>query len=196
MEILGISLSSELYAYAILPLFIFLARICDVTLGTIRIIMVSRGNRAVAAALGFFEVIIWLVAVAQVLGNLNNITSYLAYGAGFAMGNFLGISLENRMALGVQAVHIITESNMQVLSMILREEGFGVTNLEANGLKGHMDFLYVITPRKRSKEVLSIVKEFDKHAFISISDVRSSQAGFPSAVSKHTFWPKAIVKKK
>jgi len=196
MDILGLSQSPYLYSYFVLPLFIFLARICDVTLSTIRIIMVSRGNRAIAAVLGFFEVIIWLVAVAQVFSNLNNITSYLAYGAGFAAGNFIGISLENRMALGVQAVHIITESSMKILSMLLREEGFGITNLEAKGQKGQMDFIYVVTPRKRTKKVLSIVKEFDPHAFISVSDIRSSQDGYMGIKTKNTYWPKAIGKKK
>ncbi len=95
--------------------------------------MISRGNRSLAAVLGFFEVIIWLVAITQVLSNLNNITSYLSYGAGFTAGNFLGISLENSLAMGIQEVQIITESNMKVLSMLLREEGFGVTNLEPMG---------------------------------------------------------------
>ncbi len=190
MDILGISQSSDLYAYLVLPLFIFLARICDVTMSTIRIIMISRGNRTIAAILGFFEVIIWLVAVAQVLGNLNNIASYLAYGAGFATGNFLGISLENRLAMGMQEVHIITESNMKALSMLLREEGFGVTNLEAKGLKGQMDFVYLVTPRKRTKEVVYIAKEFDPHAFISITDLRSSKDGYFSARANHSWWPK------
>ncbi len=196
MDIFGLSISADFYAYAVIPLFIFIARICDVTLSTIRIIMISRGNRSLAAVLGFFEVIIWLAAITQVLSNLNNITSYLAYGAGFAMGNFLGISIENRLAMGMQAVHIITESNMRALSMILREEGFGLTNLEATGLKGQMDFIYVVTPRKRIKELMYITKEFDPHAFISVSDLRSSNSGFFASKTNHSWWPKAIVKKK
>jgi len=196
MDIFGLSISADFYAYAVLPLFIFLARICDVTLSTIRIIMISRGNRAIAAVLGFFEVIIWLVAVTQVLSNLNNIASYLAYGAGFAAGNFLGITLENRLALGMQTVHIITESNMKVLSMLLREEGFGLTNLEATGIKGQMDFIYIVTPRKRVKDLMYIVKEFDPHSFISVSDLRSLDSGYFATKTNQSWWPKAIVKKK
>jgi uncharacterized protein YebE (UPF0316 family) len=178
IEIAGYEISGSLFSYAVLPLFIFFARICDVSIGTIRIIMIGRSRRGMAALLGFFEVIIWLIAVSQVLGHLNNVISYIAYGAGFAAGNYVGISIENRLALGMQAVQIITEENLKALSMLLRQEGFGVTNLAAKGQKGQMDFIYVVTPRRRSDEVLAIVKEFDPNAFISVMDLRSSYAGF------------------
>jgi uncharacterized protein YebE (UPF0316 family) len=178
MEIAGVSISESLFAYLILPVFIFFARICDVSIGTIRIIMIGRSRRGLAALLGFFEVIIWLVAVSQVLSHLNNVISYIAYGAGFAAGNYIGISIENRLAMGMQAIQIITEENLKALSMLLRQEGFGVTNLAAKGQKGQMDFIYVVTPRKRSNEVLEIVKEFDHHAFISVMDLRSAYAGY------------------
>ena len=178
IDIAGYQISENLFAYLVLPLFIFFARICDVSIGTIRIIMIGRSRRGMAALLGFFEVIIWLIAVSQVLGHLNNVISYIAYGAGFAAGNYVGISIENRLAMGMQAVQIITEENLKALSMLLRQEGFGVTNLAAKGQKGQMDFIYVVTPRKRSDEVLSIVKEFDANAFISVMDLRSSYAGY------------------
>jgi uncharacterized protein YebE (UPF0316 family) len=196
MEVLGWQIPVDVLEYVLLPLFIFFARICDVSIGTIRIIMISRGNRPVAAALGFFEVIIWLLAVSQVLSNLNNLTSYIAYGAGFAAGNYLGISIESRLALGMQAVHIVTESNLKVLSMLLREAGFGVTNLEASGQRGQLEFIYVVTPRSRVKEVIGIVREFDDDAFISVTDLRSSYSGFIAAKTNQSLWSKGIVKKK
>jgi uncharacterized protein YebE (UPF0316 family) len=178
MEFAGVQVSEQLFSYLILPLFIFIARIMDVSLGTIRIIMIARSRRTIASLLGFFEVIIWLVAVSQVLSHLNNVISYIAYGAGFAAGNYIGISIENRLAIGMQAIQIITEENLKALSMLLRQEGFGVTNLEAKGQRGQMDFIYVVTPRKRTEEVLSIVREFDPKAFISVMDIRNSYAGF------------------
>ncbi len=181
------------FTYIVVPLLICLARIIDVSLGTIRIIMISRGNRALASFLGFFEVIIWLIAITQVLQNLNNVVSYFAYGLGFALGNFFGISLENKLAIGTQAIQIVTEENLKTLSMLLREEGFRVTNLVASGISGQLDFLYVVVPRKRVKKVLDIVKEFDPKAFISISDVRS-------IYSSYSFTPRRrfrdIIKKK
>ncbi|NOX89868.1 MAG: DUF2179 domain-containing protein [Calditrichaeota bacterium] len=181
------------FTYIVVPLLICLARIIDVSLGTIRIIMISRGNRALASFLGFFEVIIWLIAITQVLQNLNNVVSYFAYGLGFALGNFFGISLENKLAIGAQAIQIVTEENLKTLSMLLREEGFRVTNLVASGISGQLDFLYVVVPRKRVKKVLDIVKEFDPKAFISVSDVRN-------IYSSYSFTPRRrfrdIIKKK
>ncbi len=182
--------------YVIIPLLICCARVTDVSLGTIRIIMISRGNRFLAGTLGFFEVIIWLVAITQVLHNLTNVASYLAYGLGFALGNFSGITIENKLALGTQAIQIVTQDNFRTLSMLLREEGFGVTSMVANGQKGRLDFLYVVAPRKKVKKALQIIKNYDPNAFISITDVRNTYAGFIPSQRRRRIWPKDIIKKK
>ncbi|RLD13128.1 hypothetical protein DRI50_07770 [candidate division KSB1 bacterium] len=189
-------MNHDLYTnYLIIPLLICCARVTDVSLGTIRIIMISRGNRLLAGTLGFFEVIIWLVAITQVLHNLTNVASYLAYGLGFALGNFSGITIENKLALGAQAIQIVTHDNFQTLSMLLREEGFGVTKMVASGQKGQLDFLYVVVPRKKVKHVLDIVKDYDPNAFISITDVRNTYSGFIQN-QRRKLWPKDIIKKK
>ncbi len=189
-------MSHEFYMhYLLIPLLICCARVTDVSLGTIRIIMISRGNRLLAGTLGFFEVIIWLVAITQVLHNLTNVASYLAYGLGFALGNFSGITIENKLALGVQAIQIVTQDNFHTLSMLLREEGFGVTSIAASGQKGHLDFLYVVAPRKKVRQALEIVKNYDPDAFISITDVRNTYSGFVRSQRKR-LWPKDIIKKK
>jgi uncharacterized protein YebE (UPF0316 family) len=186
----------DLYAYLVIPFFIVFARILDVTIGTMRIIMISRSRRLLASTLGFFEVIIWLIAISEVLQNLHGVVSYIAYGTGFAAGNFIGISIENRIAMGTQAIQVVTEENFKTLSMILREEGFGVTNLKASGMRGDLDFLYVVTPRKRSNEVLKIVREFDPAAFISISDLRTAHSGFLNTRSQDVSGIKSVLKKK
>jgi len=182
-------------SYLWIPLLICCARVTDVSLGTIRIIMISRGNRLLAGVLGFFEVIIWLIAITQVLHNLTNVVSYLAYGLGFALGNYSGITIENKLALGTQSIQIVTQDNFHTLSMLLREEGFGVTSMAASGQKGHLDFLYVVAPRKKVKQVLEIVKNFDPKAFISITDVRNTYSGYLPGRSRR-LWPKDIIKKK
>ena len=92
----------------IIPLLIFVARIFDVTLGTIRIILVSRGVKIPAALLGFFEVLIWLIAIGRVMQNLNNVSNYIAYAGGFAMGNFVGIYIENKLAMGLLSIRVVT----------------------------------------------------------------------------------------
>ncbi len=175
------------------PLFICLARITDVSIGTIRIIMIGRGNRLLAASLGFFEVVIWLLAIGQVMQNLNNVFSYVAYGLGFALGNYLGISLENKLALGNQAVQIVTEENLKALSMLLREEGYKVTHLFASSEKERLDFLYLIVPRKKVNRVLEIAREFDPQALISVSDVRNIYPQLNHA--RHRRW-RDILKRK
>jgi uncharacterized protein YebE (UPF0316 family) len=96
---------SSLYQWVVLPLFIFIARISDVSIGTIRIIQVSRGNKLLASFLGFFEVSIWLLAISQVMQQgLKNYVCFFAYGLGFGSGNYIGITLEENLALGLQAI--------------------------------------------------------------------------------------------
>jgi uncharacterized protein YebE (UPF0316 family) len=97
---------SPVFAWVILPLLIFAARICDVTLGTLRIIFVSRGKKLLAPLLGFFEVSIWLLAISQIMQNLNNPVCFLAYAGGFAMGNFVGILIEDKLAMGILVIRI------------------------------------------------------------------------------------------
>ena len=87
------------FAWVVLPLLIFFARICDVTLGTIRVIFISKGFKYIAPCIGFFEVIIWLLAIGQVMNNITNVASYIAYGAGFATGTFVGMAIEEKLSL-------------------------------------------------------------------------------------------------
>ncbi|WP_052297463.1 DUF5698 domain-containing protein [Flexistipes sinusarabici] len=101
-------------------LLIFVARICDVTIGTLRIIFVARGMRYFASFLGFFEILIWIVVVAKVMGNEVNMYAYLAYAAGFSVGNFIGISIENKIAMGNLIVRVITGKDAYVIINDLR----------------------------------------------------------------------------
>lgn len=164
--------------FLLIPFLIFLARVCDVTIGTIRIILLSRGNKILAPLLGFFEVTIWLLAISQVMQNLNNIVSYLAYGGGFAFGNFVGILLEKKIAIGLQEIRIITSNTLHSLSMILLDEGYAVTTVEAKGAKGTVHIIYTVVKRKDVNHVLNIIKIFEPEAFITIEDVRSTYAGY------------------
>ena len=91
---------SEIFTFIILPILIFIARVCDVSIGTMRIIFISRGAKILAPLLGFFEILIWLVAIGKVMQNLDNIACYVAYAGGFATGNFVGIRIEEKLAMG------------------------------------------------------------------------------------------------
>lgn len=173
-------LDSNLYAYLVLPLLIFFARICDVTIGTIRIIYVSKGQKKIAPFLGFFEVFIWIVAISQIMTNLNNFVCYFGYAAGFATGNYVGLLVEEKLAVGNLMIRIITSNESNNLGKLLNAEGFGYTKINAQGSSGNVDIIYSIVPRTEIVHVLDIVKNFDPKIFYSIEDVRSVSSGiFP-----------------
>src|SRR5690554_1789371 len=122
---------STLFAYIILPLLIFFSRILDVTIGTIRIVMVSKGQKLWAPLLGFFEILIWLLAISRIFQNLDNWVNYIAYAGGFAVGNYIGLMLEERLAMGIVKIQIITRKNAADLIINLKKAGYGITHHEA-----------------------------------------------------------------
>ena len=171
---------SEMFRWVILPILIFFARICDVTIGTIRIMFVSRGNKLIAPLLGFFEVLIWLIAIGQIMKNLNNIFCYVAYAGGFAMGNFIGIRVEEKLAVGRLVIRVITAKDAHILIDKLRERGFGVTNVDAEGSKGKVNIIFMIINRSHLQEVIEIIHKHNPNAFYSIEDTRFVKKGiFP-----------------
>jgi len=115
-------ISSEIFKWIVMPLLIFTARILDVSLGTVRIVFVSRGLKYLAPLVGFFEVIIWLLAIRVIIQNLNNVACYIAYGAGFAMGTFIGLQIEKKIAIGNSLIRIITKKDATELIEHLKEK--------------------------------------------------------------------------
>jgi len=173
---------TEIHSWSIIgiPLLIFGARVMDVSLGTIRIVMVSRGNRSLAPILGFFEILVWLVALSQVVQHLDRPVHYLAYAAGFAAGTWVGLLVEDKMALGLLAVRIVTDTDATDLVTKLSKRDFGVTSFAAKGVMGHVRFLLTIIRRRDFRGLQRIVEETHPDAFVSISDVRVASRGqFP-----------------
>jgi uncharacterized protein YebE (UPF0316 family) len=165
-----------------LPLLVFVAELSVVTLGTMRIIFISRGMKWLAPLLGFFEVCIWLFAIGQIMRNLNNIGCYLGFAGGFTMGNFLGVWLEKRLALGKVVVHVITTNDANELMERLRTENYGVTLLDARGGTGPVKMVLTVIQRKELGHVLDLIKGFDAHAFYAVNDLQVTAAGiFPSS---------------
>lgn len=154
------------------PLFIFFARIADVSLGTIRITMVSRGYKGPAAFLGFFEVLIWVIVVAQVLANLDNWINYVAYAGGFAAGNYIGLVMEGKMKVGIILVRIITLDKAEELLMALREAGLSSTSIDAKGHFNDVKIIFTVVKRKRWNKVISIINEVDPDAFYSSEEIK------------------------
>lgn len=176
-------LDSPFFNWVLLPLLIFFSRICDVTIGTIRIIFVSRGNKFFASTLGFFEVLIWLIAIGQIMKNLDNFLCYIAYAGGFALGNFIGIMLEEKLAMGILVVRVITRKDASMLFEAFKNEGFGVTAIDARGATGPVAIIYTVIKRSALPKVAELIKKFNPKAFYSIEDVRTVNSGvFPSGV--------------
>jgi uncharacterized protein YebE (UPF0316 family) len=173
-------LDSPAYVWLVLPALVFLARVTDVTLGTLRIIFISRGKKYLAPLLGFVEVFIWITVVSQIVSHAHNIVAYLAYAAGFAAGAFVGMYIENRLAIGTQVILAIVQDNSQRLIAHLHTAGYGVTCVEGEGANGPVKLIYTVIPRRNFEEVLSIIHTTHPNAFLSVQDVSSTQAGiFP-----------------
>ncbi len=178
--------NSETFSLIILPLLIFAARVMDMTLGTIRIIFVSRGRKFLAPIFGFFEIIIWLFAIGQIMQHLTNITYYLAYAGGFTSGIFVGITIEEKMAMGTVVVRVITKKDAHELIECLKSAGYGVTSFDGQGGTGQVKLIYTTIKRKDTNKVVEIIRMFDPKAFFSIEEVRLANEGiFPSAKPNH-----------
>ncbi len=165
-------IQSDIYTYLVLPLLIFIARITDVTLGTLRIIFISKGKKYLAPLLGFVEIIIWILAITRIFENLNNIACYIAYAAGFAAGNFIGIIVEEKIALGVELIRIITRKEATDLINTLRERGYGITYINATGSQGEVGIIYSVIKRSDLKEFVEFMGRFNPNAFYTIEDIR------------------------
>ncbi|MCU0630391.1 MAG: DUF2179 domain-containing protein [Methanoregulaceae archaeon] len=174
------------FAWVVLPLLIFFARICDVTLGTIRVIFISKGFKYIAPVIGFFEVIIWLLAIGQVMNNVTNVASYIAYGAGFATGTFVGMAIEERLSLGTVIVRVITNQEANEMVGYLRSNDYGVTVIGAEGSSGPVHVLFMVIKRQDVGRVTGIIRQFQPNAFYSIEDVKSAAEGvFPDRKSRY-----------
>jgi uncharacterized protein YebE (UPF0316 family) len=169
---------SDLFAWVVLPLLIFFSRILDVSIGTMRLIFVSKGYKSIAPVLGFFEVVIWLLAISQIMQNLNNVLAYFAYGAGFAMGNYLGIVIEERMSIGTVLIRVLPKTESIGLIRELRQHDFAVTTVDVEGMSGKTKMIFSIINRKHVNNYVDIVQQFNPKAFYTIEDIKSAKEGY------------------
>lgn len=165
-------LDFDWFAYVVIPLLIFFSRVIDVSLDTIRIVFISKGNKILAPILGFFEVLIWLVAITRIMENLDNVIYYFAYAGGFATGNYIGLIIEERLALGLQMFRIITQKEAPSLIQSLTDKGYGITSVDANGKNGNVNIIFSVVKRSDSKKVIEIINRHNPNAFYSIEDIR------------------------
>lgn len=164
-----------IYSYIILPILIFLARLTDVSLSTLRIVLVTMGKRNIAPLIGFVEAFIWLLAIGQIMQNLTNIMSYLAYAGGFAMGTFLGMWIEQRLALGMVMVRIITGKEANDLVEKLKDTHYRFTHIQAEGKYGDVGVVFSIVKRKNLPKFLHLINTHNPNAFYTIENIRHVQ---------------------
>lgn len=160
------------------PLLIFLLRICDVSIATLRLLYAVRGRKVIAASLSFFEILIWIVAVGTVIRNFSSPALVIAYSAGFAAGTFVGISIEEKLALGLAQVRVVSREAGVEIADALREIGFGATEILGRGREGRVEIVDTVVRRRDVKNVLREIDRWDPDAFVSVDEPRSIQRGW------------------
>jgi uncharacterized protein YebE (UPF0316 family) len=159
-------------------LFIFVLRVVNMTLDTLRMLFMLRGKKTLSWIVGFLVSLIYVVLLTSVLSNLNNLLYILAYAAGFATGGVVGIWIEERLAIGFVHLQIVSPRLGVVMAQKLRENGFAVTEIPARGKDGMVSMLSLSVRRKQLMEVENIVNECDDGAFVTSETVHTVQRGF------------------
>jgi uncharacterized protein YebE (UPF0316 family) len=157
---------------------IFLLRVGDMSLDTLRVLFVMRGRKSIAWVLGFFQALIFVLAISSVLSNLGNLLNVIGYAAGFATGNVLGMLIEERLAIGYIHLRMVSPHRGSAIAEQLRDEGYAVTEVPARGKDGMVAVLSCSVLRKNVDRVRAIVNSVDADAFITAEEVRSVRRGF------------------
>jgi uncharacterized protein YebE (UPF0316 family) len=184
---------STMYTWLILPSLIFFARVMDVSLDTVRIIFINRNLRYYASIIGFFEVLIWLMVIRQIFQHLGNPVCFVAYAAGFATGNFVGVIIENKISIGKVIIRIITRREADDLITYLRSAGYGLTIIDAEGVTGPVKVIMSIVERSNIEHIVDMIKQHNLQAFYSVEDVRFvSEAVTPHRLPGPPRWERFV----
>jgi uncharacterized protein YebE (UPF0316 family) len=170
LQTLGIS--DALLDFVLMPLLIFVARVADVSINTLRFMFMMNGKKNIVPILGFFEALIWLLAIGQIFQNIDNPLSYLAYAGGFATGTYVGMTLDEKLALGRVLVRVITPKPLPTLLEFMKEKNYRFTNVGGEGRFGKVNLLFTVMKRDQLQEFISMVKICDEKAFYTIESVK------------------------
>jgi len=163
-----------------LYLIIFVVKVFEVSLATLRMVLITKDERIKGAAIGFFEVIIWVLIVSTVLRDITEDPfKIIVYAVGFSVGNYMGSMLENKLAIGVTNVEIITHKNDgKKLAKHLRFNGLAVTSVNAYGMNDKREILYLHVPRKKVKQTVDLIRNHCQDVVITINDIKPVYGGF------------------
>ena len=165
-------MDSTLFHFVVLPILIFMARIMDVSINTIRIIFMLQSKKLLSTVLGFFESLIWLLAISQIFQNLTSWPTYLAYAAGFASGIFVGMMIEEKLAIGKVVVRVITQQPADALIDYLTKSGYRYSNVDALSEEGDVNILFTVIRRENLSQTIDIIKQFNPGAFYTVEGVK------------------------
>ncbi len=173
----------------ILPALIFVARIADTSIGTVRIVLLIAGARWWAALLGFVELSIWALAMGGVVTNLDNPLTIAAFAGGFSVGVLIGITIEERIALGFRVIQVINNDPAVDVSARLREHGYRVTRIEGHGLQGAVEIAVLLIRRRSLRRVRELIEEVAPRAFVTIERAERPLGALPPAESRFARFP-------
>ncbi|WP_425390577.1 DUF2179 domain-containing protein [Ekhidna sp.] len=167
-----LDIDPELLNYVVIPLLIFFARICDVSINTLRIIFMLHSRKYVATILGFFEAAIWLLAISQIFQNMGSWQTFLAYAGGYAMGIFVGMMIEERLAIGNVVVRVITAKPADELITFFKEKQMRFTSLEGKSGDGPVNVLFTVMKRERLPVIIEAIKKYNPQALYTVEGVK------------------------
>jgi uncharacterized protein YebE (UPF0316 family) len=157
---------------------IFMLRIVDVSIGTIRVLYTVQGRRLVSGALGVVESAVWIFAISRALAYVDHPLSMIGWAFGFGAGAMVGITLERWVASGSILMRIISPGSSTEMRHALAEHEFGLTAIDGQGHKGAVQVLFVVAPRRRGKELIRLVQTIDPRAFVTIDPVTRAMGGY------------------
>jgi uncharacterized protein YebE (UPF0316 family) len=178
---------NDTFTFIVLPILIFLFRIVDQSIGTLRLIFAAKGLKRLAPFFAFFESFIWLVAIGQIMKHLDNVYCYLAFAGGYSVGNFIGILLEEKLSIGNVVIRVIPKKDTTALIQHLRELNYGVTVVPVDGMLGPTKMLFTTIRRKEARHVIEIIQKFNPTAFYTIDEVKIVSGGYFDRKSKSIF---------
>ena len=167
-----LGISTELFHFIVLPTLIFIARIGDVSINTLRIIYMLHGKKWISTILGFFESFIWIIAISQIFQNVDSIITYFAYAGGFAAGIFVGMLIEDRLAIGRVVIRVIEPSINTDLIEFLENNGYRYSNISGLSKEGEVNILFTVIKREKLKTIIGIIKKYNPNAYYTVEGVK------------------------
>ncbi len=163
---------------ALMPVAIFFLRVSDMTLDTLRVLFIIRGQKGLAWVLGFFQAAIWVVAITSVLRHLDNLWNVIGYAGGFATGTVIGMAIEERLAIGHGHLRIISSHLGHAIAEAIRRNGYAATELAGRGKDGTVAVITCSVQRRDIDPVQRQVRAIDPEAFVTVEEVRPLRRGF------------------